>query len=189
MISQTSYQKRIQDLEATIERRSLDPAWKIQNAAAGHDQMSLLDPFAIVQVAFGDIRNLKLWNTAFAAQPPLDTIFASAFASIQLRASDIFCRFDGGDQLALVITSGDVQPLAERINTELESAEIPHNVQKRYLALAYRKHYGLRAWVAPWLWPISPTPHIDWVFLPPCAAAGLVTRIKDMNGALFTLKS
>lgn len=192
-------EQEIATLQACIDRRSHDPAWKISNAHAVHDEIALIPPQTPVKAAVGDIADLKQWNSAMGAQAPFDAILKRGFASVQLRKGDILGRGDGGDKIYLVCPEGrgeatDVQGVTKRINETLGATPLRAEERAAYVRGACAKQWG------PWLGrafealhylglrPIADYPRIDWAPVADGAAAGVLARIEDADRALFLVK-
>lgn len=195
MVTDTILTDRIAVLEAQLYRRSHDPAWSIANSAAVHDQIACLPPLTPVVARVGDVADLKQWNGALGSQAPVDAMLARGFASIHLRAGDIFGRGDGGDKLYLVVTGDNADAVTARINATLKATPLRKHERAAYVrgvcAKAWGPCLGRLAELAHYtgVRPIVDYPTIDWASALDGDAGAVLTRMGDADRALFVSKA
>lgn len=193
-------------LSACLDRRSNDPAWKIANAPAVHDMIAALPASVPVRAMVGDVKDLKVWNTAMGAQVALDAILMRGFASVKLRAGDILGRGDGGDKIFLVCPAAahaggrrsgatDVDAVAERINATLKDTALRSEERAAYVRGACAKAWGpslgrvFEALHYLGIRRIIDYPTIDWVPVADGTASGVLSRMDDADRQLFLTKA
>jgi hypothetical protein len=195
----------VADRDATIARRAYDPCWQITGHIAVNDEIAMLPADLPVKAVIGDVKDLKVWNTAMGSQPPLDAVMRRGFQAAQLRAGDIFGRGDSADHLYIICPDApdadgrrvatDAGAVAAKINEALRTTPLRAAERARYVRGACAKRYG--PWIGriyEWLHyrgirRIVDYPMIDWQPVADGCAGGLVARMEDADEALFAVKA
>lgn len=195
----------IAERDATIARRAYDPCWQITGHIAVNDLIAQLPADTQVVACIGDVKDLKVWNSAMGSQPPLDAVMRRGFAAATVRAGDILGRGDSADHLYIICpvavdargrrAATDASAVAAKINAALRTTPLRAAERAAYVRGACTKRHG--PWIGriyEWLHyrgirRIVDYPMIDWQIVDDGPASELPARMEAADRALFAHKA
>lgn len=188
----------IDDKQQLINELSIDPGFQLPMSAVTYRNIrAMRDNTGYYSLLLGDIKNLKQLNTAFSDQCATDAVFIPA---LQARAGEtlVHGKGDAGDQVLYVIADDSegttAQAMAQRINRQLEQADVSADTRKTYAYACFVKYYGgVLAWLFYALYCIGllrvyDKPSITFVAVRALTADQIEAMIPTANRMLFAAK-